>query len=505
MPQEIKQEFLKLGIDLRRRILEIVDRHNVAAVGPASSEFEAVASEYRELSVKVGGLPESELANHMADALCVAAQLCNWAAAVLAASSDAQKFLASAQLQGAALLQRMPKPISKSTDKLLAEWVSTVDTVVDPKDVPKLLSSLCLVSLPVFYFESRDPYEMFRRQLIGSESRADSDPQSAALRDSVVAKILFLLDGQPWLTPQAIKSGVQYDLDVQIAVSTWPGANWRLDIDYVSVADPRSYHVTPFTVDAGGSRETSQHGHLLFHNPQSHLSAPSVLTVRARLVSSDEKEVIVPRIVGHTELHVRALSPESYPVMTRHPMVDIQIPKIIEEVRSSLPDLVASDLDDFVAVLVYLSRYAAMVAQTGVFKGRSIDEKHDFQQHLLQHLRMELGEEVREAETVAAGILDLKYRKIVIELKVEYDIKDRAKLKQKYISQPSQYNVASIPLSVACILDMTEKDNVPANVANELSLETPPLHGFDTEAPAYPAKVAVVIINGNLKSPSSYS
>jgi hypothetical protein len=186
-------------------------------------------------------------------------------------------------------------------------------------------------------------------------------------------------------------------------------------------------------------------------------------------------------------------------------MVDIQIPKIIEEVRSSLPDLVASDLDDFVAVLVYLSRYAEMVAQTGVFKGRSIDEKHDFQQHLLQHLRMELGEEVREAETVAAGILDLKYRKIVIELKVEYDIKHRAKLKQKYISQPSQYNVASIPLSVTCILDMTEKDNVPANVANELSLETPPLHGFNTEAPLYASKVGVVIINGNLNSPSSYS
>ena len=58
MPQEIKQEFLKLGIDLRRRILEIVDRYKVAALGPAPSEFEAVASEYREMSVKVGGLPE---------------------------------------------------------------------------------------------------------------------------------------------------------------------------------------------------------------------------------------------------------------------------------------------------------------------------------------------------------------------------------------------------------------------------------------------------------------
>ena len=167
----------------------------------------------------------------------------------------------------------------------------------------------------------------------------------------------------------------------------------------------------------------------------------------------------MPTIIGHTELRVRALSPESYPVLTRYPMVDIQLPKVIEQVRSSLPDLRPNDLDDFVKVLVYLSRYAAMVADTAVFKGRIVDEKHEFQQHLLQHLRMtELGGEVREAETVAGGILDLRYRNVVIELKVEYRIKDRKRLRDKYTSQPCQYTISSIPLSITCILDMTEKE-----------------------------------------------
>jgi hypothetical protein len=505
MPREIKPELLEQGTALRRRILETVDRFGLAALGSASVEFEALASEYRDLSVPTAGLREAESANQMADALRLAAQLCRWAAAVLDAAPDAQKFLASAQLLGAALVERMRNERPSPTVKKIAEWVSAVESTSDPKAVPGLLASLSVVPMPVFYFELRDPYELLRKKFLGSEVASDAPPQSSRIPDNIVVKILFFLDGQPWLTPQAIKSGVQYDLDVQVAASRWPGSNWHLDIDYVSIADPATYYITPLSVSAETiSRERTQHGHLIFHNPQSLLSEPSVLTVRARFVSSDGKEAMTPAIVGHTELRVRALSPESYPILTHYPTMDIQIPKIFEEVRVSLADLAPSDLDDFLKVLVHVSSYAAMVAQTGVFKGKRIDEKRDFQQHMLQALRMQLGEEVHEAETVGGGILDLRYRKIVIELKVEYDQKDRKKLKEKYVSQPCQYNIASIPVSVTCILDMTEKDHVPPNVGNDLSLETPLLHGYGSEPPSYPSKVAVLIIEGNLRSPSSY-
>jgi hypothetical protein len=381
-----------------------------------------------------------------------------------------------------------------------------VESASDPRSVPDLLRSLSLVPLPVFYFEARDPNQSIREELGVSE--APSRPHlNSSPTDVPVIKMLFFFDGQPWLTPQAIKSGVQYDFGVQIGLSRWPGPDWRLEVDCVSIADPKTFHVTSFDVSAEGAPgEIRQKGHLIFYNPQSLLSEPSVLKVRARFVSGDGKEVMVPTIIGHTELRVRALSPESDPVLSWYPMMDIQISKIIEQVRSSLPDLRPDDLDDFVKVLVYLSRYAAMVADTAVFKGRVVDEKREFQQHLLQHLRMtELGGEVREAETVGGGVLDLRYRNVVIELKVEYRIKDRKRLREKYTSQPCQYTIASIPLSITCILDMTEKEDVPSIVANDLSLESPPVHGYGSEPPSYPSKVAVVIIEGNLRSASSYS
>jgi hypothetical protein len=116
-----------------------------------------------------------------------------------------------------------------------------------------------------------------------------------------------------------------------------------------------------------------------------------------------------------------------------------------------------------------------------------------------------LGEDVREEETLAGGRLDLKYRRIVIELKVEHTTKDREVLRRKYTEQPAQYAAPSIPLGIVCILDITEKIHPPSNIANNITLESPTVHGFENSPPVYPTKIAIVIIDGNLKLPSEYS
>ncbi len=156
--------------------------------------------------------------------------------------------------------------------------------------------------------------------------------------------------------------------------------------------------------------------------------------------------------------------------------------------------------------LIHLSRYAASVSQTGTFKGKKVNETKDFQQDLLRYLRnTELSSEVREGERTSGGILDLRYRNVVIELKVETSISDREKLRAAYLEQPAQYTAHAVPLSIVCILDMTEKEHPPANIANNITLETPTVHGFAQSTPPYPSKVAVIIIDGNIKSPSDYS
>jgi hypothetical protein len=193
------------------------------------------------------------------------------------------------------------------------------------------------------------------------------------------------------------------------------------------------------------------------------------------------------------------------PKLSGYPTVDLQIRRIMAESKAALPDLLPTYLEDFERCLVFLADYGGMVMQSGAFRNKTVDEKRDFQQHLLQHMRVALGEDVREEETVGGGRLDLRFKNIPIELKVEYAIQDRQKLLKKYTQQPAQYAASSIPLAITCILDMTEKTHPPANIANNLTLETPIVHGFEDSPPSYPTKVAVVIINGNLKTPSEYS
>ena len=182
------------------------------------------------------------------------------------------------------------------------------------------------------------------------------------------------------------------------------------------------YGITPFLLEMpGNDRRASveESGHLIIRASQSSLSPPASFKVRARFVNADRSAATPAIVIGYNELQLRALDQASFPILSRYPMVDLQIPKIIGEARTSLPELSPNDLDDFQNCLVCLGAYSGMVQQTGVFTGRKVDEKREFQQHLLQYLRGRLGEDVREEETLAGGRPDLRYRRIVIELKVE--------------------------------------------------------------------------------------
>ncbi len=125
---------------------------------------------------------------------------------------------------------------------------------------------------------------------------------------------------------------------------------------------------------------------------------------------------------------------------------------------AGFPDLNPEVLNDFLRCACVL-QYAGMVGDCGVFKGKKINEPRDFQKHLLQALRMtDLGSEVKGGERITGRFFNLRYRNIVIELKkVSRTEKEREKIRKEYIEQPSQYAMTSIPISIACILDMTEK------------------------------------------------
>ncbi len=500
------QDLLKNGMRLRKRLLAVVQNFEFSNAEQVSEELFNIEASYRTMTLEMQGLRELAAVERMADALQIAAFLCKWIGRRLEATPDAQHFFTAAK-DRTLLLQESLKTLEDfpSTYQALEKWVRDAQKNIDVLSFGSLIHALGCIPLPIFYAKHHDPRQEFRNNFgLGVN---DDNPSPQKPITPPVIKLLFSLNGLLWTTPQAIQSDVQYDLQVDVTVSQWPSDFPILEIDYISTMDRSAYSATPFVLSEKESIEQTQlKGHLIFKTPQSLLSEPATLKVRGRFVSEGHSKTLSTVILGHHELCVRALGRESYPILTTYPMMDIQIPKVFQEAQQALPDLNPEVLNDFLRCLIRLAQYAGMVGDCGVFKGKKINEPRDFQKHLLQALRMtDLGSEVKEGERITGGFLDLRYRNIVIELKVSRTEKEREKIRKEYIEQPSQYAMTSIPISIACILDMTEKIRPPSNIANNITLETPTLHGFEEAEPPYPSKVAVLIIDGNLKSPSDYS
>jgi hypothetical protein len=508
MSRRFDKEALATTFELRGRILSALTPNSDTELVQERGELRKLVSEMKAAARKSAGLPESQALMLMAKAVAASYYLLKWLAETRRATPGVERFLGAARAR-ASELQGLLSAFAEfpQFQRGLSEWAAEALSVSEPQAVRAVLSRLAAVPVPVLYSVDYDPYGRPRRKR--REDAADDAGGRGAVQPPPLVKLSFAIDGVEFATPQAIRSRVQFGLHLRAEAIQCPPDQRLLEIDFVTTMAPEDYGLSKFVLEMPGRdpRVSAEgDGHLIIRASQSDMSDPAHFTARARFVNEDRSAATPAIVIGLYELRLRALDQDSYQVLSLYPSVDIQIPKILNDVRAALPDLQPSDFRDFQQCLVYLGRYCGMVQQSGVFRGKArVDEKREFQQHLLGHLRMALGPDVREAEAVGGGTLDLVFRNIVVELKVEYGVKDRVALRKKYIDQPTQYAASSIPLGITCILDMTEKTNPPANIANNITLETPTLHGFENGTPNYPTKVAVVIIDGNLKLPSDYS
>jgi hypothetical protein len=69
-------------------------------------------------------------------------------------------------------------------------------------------------------------------------------------------------------------------------------------------------------------------------------------------------------------------------------------------------------------------------------------------------MRMRLGEDVQEHGHQGGGITDVRYRGVIVELKVEKDTGDRSTISEKYAAQPTQYQGSEArQVSILLVLD----------------------------------------------------
>jgi hypothetical protein len=139
--------------------------------------------------------------------------------------------------------------------------------------------------------------------------------------------------------------------------------------------------------------------------------------------------------------------------------IDARCAEVIEEIDSSCPNLSPQHLEDFIESLGSGTNHMGRNLQRPIYKEGALLNEAQFQTRVLEHLRMQLGEEVQEAPRQGGGPLDIHFRSVTLELKVEDTTKNRDHIVKKYIGQSTQYSSASVSqFCIVCVLDQTKKD-----------------------------------------------
>ena len=437
------------------------------------------------------------------------AELCRWVEASVRGEANWERHLTAAKAQAVLareyLGQTTPHAKFRAAAQQVIQGISQVRDLDSVKGVAKLLMHL---PVPPMLVAAEDPYAFGHPMENGDMAppRTTSEKQ----KEPLVAKVMLEIDRQPWSTPQVIQANRIYGLSAKIAIPRWPDETDLFAIEYVTTLPKEHYRITEFRIERsrlGPSHEAETSGHIEFPVGQSLLSEPVIIQLRASYRSStDPKLIKQATVIGYNKLRVRISDPTRTPLLSKYPAIDQRIVEVIDEISRTMPGVNQMHLDDFIALLGGVANYMGICLQQAVYKEGQMISEAQFQSDLLHHLRSLLGSEVQEAPKQGGGPTDIQYRSVTAELKVERDVSDRAKMVDGFLHQPTQYSSANgAQLGILCVLDLTPKERPPANPKNNILLKTSSVHGFPQGMPPYPTKIATVIIDGNLRLPSSYS
>jgi len=365
-------------------------------------------------------------------------------------------------------------------------------------DSEGLRALLLLIPLPTLYWHSRELNIPFRN----TAEEPDAVP-------SPLLRVIVFLDHEPIASPQLLKSNILYPLVFRVRGLVWPDDAVRLRLDLLTTCPPSAFSVSEFALDPPRCIENDEYhgelaGQIIFNSGQSSLLDDLVFTARGAFETSDGHFKEIP-VIGHNELRLRVTNEDRHPLMTGNRRLDQHIEELVTKLLKDCPR-VRDELPDLLEMLQALTRLLSTYAQEAIFKGRNDVSESEFKDTVLRGLRLVLDQDVQEGPSQAGGITDIRYRGVIVELKVEKENGDREHISKKYTSQSVQYaGVEARQVSILLVLDLTSKDKPPGDIRNDIILTDVETHGGGGGANEFPSKAFVFVINGNMKSPSTYS
>jgi hypothetical protein len=326
---------------------------------------------------------------------------------------------------------------------------------------------------------------------------------------SPLLRVIIFLDHAPMASPQLLKSSILYPLVFRVRGLVWPDEAVRLRLDLLTTCPASAFSVSEFILERPLYIDNNEYcgelkGQIIFNSGQSSLLDDIVFTVRGAFESADGDFTEIP-VIGHNELCFRVTNEELHPLLTGNRPLDRHIEELVTKLLKDCPS-VRSELPELLGMLQALTRLLATYAQGAIYKGRNDVLESEFQEKVIGDLRLVLGQEVQEHPAQAGGSTDIRYRGVIVELKVEKKNGDRGCISKKYTPQAAQYaGVEARQVSILLVLDLTNKDMPPGDIRNDILLTDVKTHGGESEVKQFPSRAFVFVVNGNMKSPSTYS
>lgn len=369
-------------------------------------------------------------------------------------------------------------------------------------NIQMLLSFLSELPIPVTYWKREKTERNFSYQ----NSTEEKDESSPSEKDtpSPLIRVIAFIDDSPLTSPQILQPQLVYSIKFAILGLTWLKNAERLRLDLLTTLPSSEYAISDFYINNpktmnGEQYEASLTGQIQFKSPQSLLSDSVSFVIRCAFVLPNEKIQEIP-VIGHNQLEFYVFDSQNNGFFSGYRRLDHHIMQLLENLNKNNPSA-RSELPELLPMLESLTCLLGNYAQGAVFKQYTHLTEAEFQQTVVRDLRLRLGQDVEEHTRQAGGFTDIRYRGVIVELKVERDNGNRNHIANKYTQQSVQYSGAEArQVSILLVLDLTPKDEPPGDIRNDILLVDVQTHGNSESSNAF-----IFIVNGNIKSPSFYS
>lgn len=385
-----------------------------------------------------------------------------------------------------------------SLKKQIDEIINLIKSITnfDSETIKDVIIKYSQVKIPFIYYLRENKTRIYTHG-----TREDEVEEEQEI--NIVSLELYLRDN-PWANPQILKSKEIYNIKGIIKLNQIP-----LGFEILKI-QPSTTNLDIFDLNIEEvilSQDKLQYeinGNIIFKYSQNSLD--DLISIKLIPFFSNKKENLYPTIIGYDELITKVLDEKNDVFQTGFKMMNKKVFELYnDELIQQLDD---AEKNDFFNILNGIINYQGYCLQSGKYKGVTKCKENDFRDDLIQHLsaNVKIGEDIYKESHIAGGRVEIIYKGIVTELKVETKLSERNEIIQKYSNQPLAYSSGNSKLcSIACILDLTEKKSPPSPAINNIILNTTKTHGFKEHNSEYNPFQVFIFIDGNTKNPSDYS